>query len=138
MDKGRFGDYALLRVPYFPVSSSFQKQKPAKHPKRPRKAVDVKTMALTRQKMLKHLKVGKLYKLTMSSKLPGYMVPYLYKGPAIGERLFAVEPGKWVIYLGSEVSGHGLFLKVVYEDVAGWSEVTQGVLLKRMTKRQRQ
>jgi len=87
--------------------------------------------------MLKHLKVGQLYKLSMSSKLPGYSVPYLYKTAAIREGLIRVECGKWIIFLGSEVSGHGLFLKIIYEDVVGWFKMTEGVLLKRMTKRQR-
>lgn len=117
---------------------SFPKQKPPKHPKRPRKAVSAKAVALTAQKRLRRLKVGKLYKLFISSKLPGYKVPCLYKTAAIGERLFQVKPGKWIIFLGSEVSGHGLFLKVIYEDAVGWFSPHHGVLLKGMTKRQRQ
>jgi hypothetical protein len=116
---------------------SFPKPKPPKHPKRSGKPVGVKAVALRAQKMLKHLRVGELYKLTISSKLPGYRVPYLYQTAAIRDGLIRVKPGKWVIFLGSEVSGHGLFLKIIYEDVVGWFKVTQGVILKRMTKRQK-
>lgn len=95
-----------------------------------------------------HLKRGRLYRISFANVRTwgGYILhveigegcTFLYSKPFLSHetRMIEVRRGKWIVYLGRERNGHGLFHHVICDDIAGYIPARIGMRFKRVTKRQ--
>lgn len=125
--------------------------KEAKHPARVQRKVAMRNATLAESlweqalRPLRHLREGRIYKLTFELRRydyalcsfqrdPNAMIT-LYSDSSRSQEIGFVKTGKTVVFLGYGEDGLGLHAKIIYEDVVGWVRVREGMRFRRITTR---